>query len=236
MSYHIDDSSISLPMIMNRIAESDLVPSRESLRDGIDAKFESLENHGIRTLADLRRELNTTRRREALAHLTGLNPDYLVLLRREVEGYFPKPCPLRDLDWISAGEIAEFESVGIQNTAMIRDGGYLSSFTEGSSGLPGIAPDAWKTIVAVAELVRIQWVSPTFARTLVVAGYDTVAVVAAAEPCVLEEAIARVNAERRYFKGRIGLRDVRRLIASARFLIQWDSAASHVQTLDSSPQ
>lgn len=219
-------------MLMNRIAESDLIPSRESLRDGIEAKFESLENHGIKTLADLRRELNNTKRREVLAHLTGLAPDYLVLLRREVEGYFPKPCPLRDLDWIPVDDVAKIESFGIHNTAMIVDGGYASSSTEGSSVSPGIAPDAWKTIAAVAELVRIQWVSPTFARTLVAAGYDTVTVVAVADPIVLERAIARVNAGNRFFKGRIGLRDVRRLIASARFLMLWDSAGSHVQTSD----
>lgn len=227
MPFHPDDSGISLAMLMNRIAETDLVPSRESLRDGIQAKFKSFEDHGIQTLENLRRELNNTKRREMLAHLTGISQDYLVLLRREVEGYFPKPCPLRDLDWVSAEDVAKIESVGIKNTAMIVAGGYASFSTEGSSGLPGIAPDVWKTIVAVSGLVRIQWVSPTFARTLVVAGYDTAAVVAAAEPFALDKAISRVNAETHFFKGRIGLRDVHRLIASARFLIQWDCVRSN---------
>ncbi len=57
--------------------------------------------------------------------------------------------------------------------------------------------------------------SPTAARMLVEAGYDSTSKVAAADGGDLSEALARVNERGRFFKGKIGLRDVRRLIRAA---------------------
>ena len=53
--------------------------------------MKTLESHGIQTLAHLRTELKTPRRLDAVASATGIDPQYLILLRREIESYFPKP-------------------------------------------------------------------------------------------------------------------------------------------------
>jgi hypothetical protein len=84
MTYHIDAERVSLDDLRKRIEETDLVPSRVSLLDGINTKTEVLEQHGVTTLANLRKELKNSKRLEALAKATGIDTQYLILLRREI--------------------------------------------------------------------------------------------------------------------------------------------------------
>lgn len=86
MAYHIEAEKISLDDLQKRIEATDLVPSRTSLLDGLGTKMKALEKQGIINLAQLRNELKTAKRLEALAKSTGIGTDYLTLLRREIEG------------------------------------------------------------------------------------------------------------------------------------------------------
>jgi hypothetical protein len=67
-------------------------------------------------------------------------------------------------------------------------------------------------------LMRVQWVSPTFARMLIVAGYDSAVKVAEANADDLCEALASINAGGKFFKGKIGLRDIKRLVQAASYV------------------
>jgi hypothetical protein len=58
-------------------------------------------------------------------------------------------------------------------------------------------------------------VSPTFTRVLVAAGFTSAAEVAKAEPSALYAAVAKANDNARYYKGKIGLRDIKRLVTAA---------------------
>jgi hypothetical protein len=64
----------------------------------------------------------------------------------------------------------------------------------------------------------MHWVSPTAARMLIEAGYDSASAVAAADAEELCEALVRANADHRFFKGQIGLRDIRRLVRAAGYV------------------
>src|SRR5512134_3714946 len=98
MPYHLDAENINLDDLQKRIEATDLVPSRASLLEKIGTKMKALEQQGITTLADLRNELKTSKRLEVLAKSTGIGTQYLTLLRREIEGWFPKPSLLKDFD------------------------------------------------------------------------------------------------------------------------------------------
>jgi 2-methylisocitrate lyase-like PEP mutase family enzyme len=56
---------------------------------------------------------------------------------------------------------------------------------------------------------------------LIAAGYDTPASVAGAVPEALDTGMQAVNTENAWFKGRIGLRDIKRLIDAARYVSLW---------------
>jgi hypothetical protein len=223
MAYHVDAESISLDDLQRRIEETDLVPSRASLLDGLRVKLQALEQQGIMTLAGLRYELKTAKRREALSSATGIDVQYLVLLRREIGGYFPKPPALKAFDWLPQEEIAKLEENGIHNAAALYEA--ASSVESGTELAESTGVDAaiLETLIRLADLTRVQWVSPTAARMLVEAGCDSVSMLAAADSDDLYKALARVNEGNRFFKGKIGLRDVKRLIQAAGYVLSWAS-------------
>jgi len=75
-----------------------------------------------------------------------------------------------------------------------------------------------EALVRLADLTRVQWVSPIAARMLVEAGYDSASKVAAADAEDLCEALVRVNEGDKFFKGKIGLRDIKRLVRAAGYV------------------
>jgi len=180
--------------------------------------MDALQEQGIATLACLRDELKNARRLTAVAEKTGIDSQYLILLRREIEGYFPKPVALKEFDWLPKDDIVKLEQSEIGDTAVLYA---MTSSAKKRSELAestGVRSAALDILAQVADLMRVQWVSPTFARMLVAAGYESAAQVAAADADDLCEALARVNTGNRFFKGKIGLRDTKRLIQAARYV------------------
>jgi hypothetical protein len=218
MAYHIAAENISLDDLQKRIEETDLVPSRASLLDGLKTKLQALEQQGITTLASLRNELKNIKRREALSNVTGIDTQYLILLRREIESYFPKPFALKAFDWLPKEEITKLEENGIRDTAALyKAAGSVKSRTE-LAGSTGVDVAILEALVRLADLTRVQWVSPTAARMLVEAGYDSASKLATADSEDLYQALMRVNEGDRFFKGKIGLRDVKRLVRAASYV------------------
>lgn len=218
MAYYIDAGKVSLDDLKKRIEETDLVPSRASLLDRIDGKLKALEQQGITTLANLRNELRNSKRLEAVSNATGIETQYLILLRREIEGYFPKPSALKVFDWLPKGAIAILEENGIRDTtALYKAASSVNGRTELAKST-GVDVSILEALVRLADLTRVQWVSPTVARMLVEAGYDSVSKVAAADADDLCQALMHVNEGDRFFKGKIGLRDIKRLIRAASYV------------------
>ncbi|MGM0689480.1 MAG: hypothetical protein ACQESO_07850 [Bacillota bacterium] len=89
------------------------------LKENIDEQFEKFKEHGFLTLADLRKELKNTKNIPLLSKKTGVSSDYLTLLRREVEGYFPKAYPLSAFDWLPKEELVKLENLGYKNSASL---------------------------------------------------------------------------------------------------------------------
>jgi hypothetical protein len=218
MAYHIDADNVSLDELQRRIAETDLVPSRSSLLNGITAKFKALEQKGIATLAILRGELKNTKHLEAVSSVTGVDKQYLVLLRREIESYFPKPRVLKDFNWLPIEEITKIEKNGMPNTAVLYNTLHNANNVYEFAKSIDVDVIIIEELLRLADLTRIQWVNPTAARMLMEAGYSSVTQVATADAEELCKALSVVNAEGRFFKGQIGLRDIKRLIRAANYV------------------
>lgn len=218
MRYHLDAERISLDEVRKRIEETDLIPSRTSLLDGISTKIKALKQHGVTTLASLQKELENSRRLEALSNTTGIDRQYLTLLRREINGYFPKPPALKDFDWLPGGEIATLEEKGIRHAAgLYETTSSLEDRTELAKST-GVDMAILEELFRLADLTRVRWVSPTTARMLVEAGYDSASKVAAANAEDLYEALVCVNEGDKFFKRKIGLRNIKRLVRAAAYV------------------
>lgn len=218
MNYYIDDNHFSIQELRERIEGADLIPSREILKEDIEIKFTGLENYGITTLAALRKQLHTEKKLSDLAEISGLEKEYLMLLRREIESYFPKIYSTDDFYWLPDNERSKLKSAGFDNTKKIFD--FLNQAENPEKELAGLGINnsLLKEIFSLSDLTRLQWTSPAMARILFWAGYNSTGKVATADPEELNSAIERINGEHSYFKGKIGLRDVKRLIYSAKFL------------------
>ncbi len=218
MSYHIVAENVSLDDLQQRIQDTDLVPSRTSLLETLSRNISLLKQQGISSLATLRQELKTAKRREALSTATEIDIDYLVLLRREVESYFPKPKRLTDFHWLPVEEVTKLTDQGIRNTADLYEATASSANQAELIKSTGIDDAVLQELIHASDLSRIQWVSPTFARMLTEAEYVNASQIAGADPDELCVAIESINEEQQYFKGKIGLRDVKRLIQAAGYV------------------
>jgi hypothetical protein len=214
--YHIDEDAISLDDLKHRIVATDLVPSRACLLDDIDARFSSLKRSGCLTLGHLRMQL---RNRKSISHFTkqtGIDSQYLILLRREIESYFPKTFPIDSFDWIDDAERAALKAQGLKDTRRIYEA--LHSPERGDVLGCGVSRETIEALASLTDLTRIQWTSPVAARMLLAAGYDGSQMVASADPERLCDDLDEANRRGQYFRGKIGLRDVKRLVQAASYL------------------
>jgi hypothetical protein len=155
--------------------------SRVCLADKIREKMKALERQGIKTLASLRNELKNSKRLTAVASATDIHTQYLILLRREIESYFPKPVALNVFDWLPEDEIVKLEQNRMGDTAALYEMTCSAKKRSELAKSTGVDTATLEILAQLADLMRVQWVSPTLARMLIVAGYDSAAKVAAAD-------------------------------------------------------
>ena len=124
---------------------------------------------------------------------------------------------MKDFDWLPEGEIAKLEEKGIRNTAGLYEAAYDSPSRNDLLKSTGVDTRIFETLVCLADLIRVQWVSPTAARMLMEASCGSVSELAKTDAEELYNALIAVNEGDRFFKGKIGLRDVKRLIKAASY-------------------
>lgn len=218
MPYHIDAEKVSLDALQKRIEESDLVPSRMALLENISDVFSRLKAEGYHSFEDLRMALKNSKRMPMVSEKTGIRSEYLVLLRRELESYFPKILPISVFDWIDEAYIDGLERMGLKNTLLLFDALNALDKRINIAHDLGVEIQVLEDLFSFVDLMRIQWVSPLAARMLFTAGYKDSASVAKADAEEMCRKLDEVNTRHHFFKGKIGLRDVKRLIKSASYL------------------
>lgn len=214
-SYYIDEYSTSLDDLQARLEATDLIPSLQPLLDGLAGKMEVLKKAGINSVADLRVRLKNKKSLVSCAGYTGIDAEYLILLRRMVEGFFPKPQPLKIYEWLNKDVLVKLEKIGVRNTRHLYEA--ASSDINKLVKDTGVGEKELSEFMTLSDLSRIQWVSPTFARTLAAAGYTSAVKVATANPEMLCDAVMQANEGARFYKGKVGLRDIKRLITAATY-------------------
>jgi len=218
MNYHVDDSKISLSDLRRRIEGTDLIPSRTELKNDLGKNLAALKSQGLHSLQDLRRGLKKPSQLLELSKATGIAVSYLNLLRREIEGYFPQPVKLVDFKWLTKGEIAGLKQAAVLNSQTLYERSRTRADLAALVQATQFDRPALNLVIHACDLMRVQWVSPGFARMLIAAGYKSAREVAAADASRLDAALQKANAKHEYFKGTIGLRDVKRVVKAAGYV------------------
>jgi hypothetical protein len=198
---------------------TDLVPSRAALLVDIDSIFEKLAIRGVGTWFDLQVAIKNPKNLEAFAIDTGIEREYLVLLRREIEGYRPKIFNLSVIDWVPQEVIKKLIDDGITTSEQLFSSVTDKDLRNDFADKVGIDHQMMDYLANLVSLCLVQWVSPTPGRMLIEAGYETPQKLSDADGNELFEAMDRVNKKGQYFKGTIGLRDIKRLIEAAKYML-----------------
>jgi hypothetical protein len=216
MPYHIPAESITLETLKERILTSHLVPSRSCLKTKAENIFSKIAAWGITNLAELRKALHTKSKQEKFAAETQISIEYLTLLRREMESWFPKAIPMKEFAWLSAEIITALEQEGVINTEIL----YLlfEKDEDKMSQITGIDKEILKKLKSVSDLCRVQWTNATAAEMLLLAGIDSAQALADSDAEILYTQIDDINRKYGFFKGKIGQSDIRRWIFSASWL------------------
>lgn len=165
----------------------------------------------------MRKAVKNAKKIPALAQQTGIDEEYLTLLRREVEGYFPKAVPLKEFDWLDATHMQKLEDIYKTNVSIYEALELSDKRSELIENL-GINEDFLNHLFSLVDLTRIQWMSPTAARMVLAAGYSSANAVAEADAQQMFETVNQINQQHQFFKGTIGMRDFKRLIQAAGYL------------------
>jgi len=215
MAYHLDFSAISLSDLKAKLERADLIPSQLPLLDGIDKKLAALGKAGIRSLEDLSLALKGAKGPYALASKSKVPEDYLVLLRRTIESFRPKPAKLAEYQGIDPKLVDALSGIDIRDSMALYDAAPDAKSAAALAKKAGAEAKAISELRCLCDLSRIQWVSPTFSRVLYDAGYRSPAEIAGAKAEAVYESVLRANEGGRLYKGKVGLRDIGRLVALA---------------------
>jgi predicted flap endonuclease-1-like 5' DNA nuclease len=215
MPYHVDFAAMSLADLKAKLERTDLIPSQLPLLDGIEKKLAALMKAGVANLEDLSAALRGAKGPSALAAKSGVAEDYLVLLRRTIEGFRPKPVKLAEYPGADPRSIDALAALGILDSKTLYEAASGAKAAAALARRAGIPSGSAMELLCLADLSRIQWVGATFARVLYEAGCRSPADIASADASALHAAVLRANEGGALYKGKIGLRDIVRLVMLA---------------------
>lgn len=218
MGYYINLTTITLDAFKEKLRNAYLPPSRAILKERLDERFAHFAKAGIKNLKELQQTLKKKNKLDALSEEICFKGDYLTILLREINSTLPKPNKISDFIGITAETAAKLERVGVKDTQKLYDKVKTPQSRNELSKITGISPDIILELTKLTDLSRIKWVGATFARMLHDIGVDTVEKACSIDPNTLYEKINQINKDRNYYKGQIGLNDMRIFVNAAKDL------------------
>lgn len=167
--YHIDSRKYTLQQLKMNLLSRELIPSRKVLKEDIERRFKILEKMGILNLQDLINALKNKKKMEIFSSSSGISVDYLTLLRREANSYFPNPVPLNKFPGVSPQDLARLKEKGIKNSRHLFEQAGSDKDRKELAKKSGVSLEHLAELAGLSDLVRAYGVGPVFARIL----YDT---------------------------------------------------------------
>lgn len=220
MGYYVDFKTISLEDLKTELKEFDMIPSWEVLLDDIDEKFDIFLNGGFKSVSDLDNELKSKAKISEFSANYNIDEHYLTILKRMIGGYNSKPIKLGDIPEITEKVLRKFYEIGIKNTEQLYPFILTNNDRQALASRLNISIEIIVYLASMTDLTRIRWVNQTFAYVLVKTGYDTIQKVVSAKAEDLYDKIASFNKTEKVYKGKIGIRDMSRLIYCAKVVPQ----------------
>lgn len=216
--YYIDLERYSLKKFKEELRESELLPSRRILKEQIDKRFKILENNSASNLKDLIDLIKTPKKAKEFAAKTGLPADYILILRREVNSYLPKPVNLEKFPGVEKNTINKLNNAGIKNTAHLFKKIKTKADREKLASETGVNEEKILELTKLTDLSRVKWIGPVFARIFLDSGTGTVEKLSLSNAKTLYKKLVNINNEKKYTKAKFVENDVKLCIDVAQLV------------------
>lgn len=216
MGYYIDLKNITINAYRNKLESAYLPPSRMILKDQLDERFEYFQSIGIENTQELIQTLKKKGKIEELQKVEHFSDDYLKILLRELNSILPKPNKINEFPRISSDAVIELEKLGIKNTLKLYDKIKTKQSRKELTKTTGISESIILELAKLTDLSRIKWVGVKFARMLLDLGFDSVEKASKADPNLLHIQINKISKEKNFYKGHIGLNDIKIFVEAAK--------------------
>lgn len=208
MPYYIDLSKITLNKFKDNLKSGYLLPSQQILKEDIDKKFKALKSQNIENMHQLQQALKTKGKIDNFSSSSGLSVDYLTVLRRMVNSYHPQPRKLKDFTCLSAETKNKLENMNIKTTPQLFEKVALKEDRNKLKAELYIGDDEALILAKISDVSRLRYVNPAFATLLINSKYDTVEKIKTADYNELYHELITLNGNKKYYKGRINLKDM----------------------------
>lgn len=202
MKYSIDLESLPIYEYKALLKQQNLLPGRRILWQGIEENFAFFERQGIKSIAELKKRISSPKKIATFASKSGISEEYLVILKREIGSIEQKPVSLSDFPGIDGSLLDQLSELGLITSKDYwnQKQGYTDE------------------LFCLCDLLRINGVGPLAARAFYEAGYQSALDVSEADPQEMLEKVSEVNEIHRYYKARLGIKDMQFCIDFARLL------------------
>lgn len=162
--FSIDLSMFSLGDFTDILKNTELIPSRRILQDGIDDFMGHVSRSGMKNVGELNYLLKRKNKYQELSSNFGVSKDYLNILRREIGSYESKPVVLSRLGILDSSELGRLRNSRIRNTKDLYEKAAAPEDRRRISAETGVDIVRIESALSYADLLRIYGVGSVFAR------------------------------------------------------------------------
>ncbi len=207
-SYSVNTTKFSLDRLRDSLKTKDILPGRKVLKEQLNERFDLLKSEGIESLFDLLDILKSKTKIEQFASKTGLDTDYLIILRREANSYVSVPVRLIDLPIVETDTIKKLDSIGIRDSKQLFIKAAQLSAREQLAVNYNIQIEALTELVQLSDLIRITGVGPVFAQIILDSGIGSLEEFLSLDSKELFDRLIKTNSERGLTKARFTIKDI----------------------------
>ena len=218
MGYYLDLEKISIDEYQKMLKTRYLIPSMRVLLENIDNNFDKLRKSEITNMQELKTKLKNKKSMAALHTDSGIDSEYLNILRREVNSHHSPPRNIVDYPSIADDVKEKLLSLGIKTSIELYDSVMTKEDRNRLRQKLDTDIDTINHLAALADVTRLRYVSSVFASLLVLSGYESIAKIKEADPEKMQADIAGTNEQKQLFKGKLGLNDMRFLIQDTEYV------------------
>jgi hypothetical protein len=216
MGYYICLESVNIDDYQSKLESADLLPSRVILKEQLEERFSYFKNIGIKNVLELQKLLKKKDKLAELSRVDCFSEDYLVILLREINSIQPKPNKINEFINISPETVLKLEKIGIKDTVKLFDHVLSPESRKELAAKTNISESEILELAKLTDLSRIRWAGATFARMLFFVGIDTVEKASKTDYVELHHKIMKINKEMNFYKGHIGLHDMKLFVDAAK--------------------